>query len=420
MANIDELKTLAEQGDSDAQYELGEFYENEKNISEACKWFEIAAEQNHTDSQFKLGFFCRWGDEDFPSDIEKGRFWLTQAAEQGHSKAQFHLGNLCNEEQRFDEAAKWFEKSARRNEERAMFRFALLNEAGLFQGHNVRTAVEYYIKLSETPYNNRDAMVNLGVLYCNGEKIERDAAKGKKLIERCKPFRELEAYDCYRIGALYCTGEINPDKEPTADDLTLGSELLDIAIQDGLVGYHPGNIDVAKQLREVAMKRKAALIEMNDNLQKAQAIAQEIAVDAAIKENCDTVESALRELEKTMYNDSFSESNVRQDLQNRKSLEMLQEAQRRNIESSPDWMLEMAGVSRSSAYSRSNSMSLYEKKNFYQESFDEWKKLLELAKTRLNEMQREYPKNSHTPPLIQRCEKGLSRVNSLLGIVRSF
>jgi TPR repeat protein len=133
MPNIGELQRLAEQGDTEAQYELGTYYEKEKNLLEACKWFEEAAERNHVDSQFKLGFFCRWGDEDgFSADVEKGRFWLTQAADQGHSLAQFHLGNLYNSEQRFEEAAKWLEKSALQGEERAMYRFALLNESGLY------------------------------------------------------------------------------------------------------------------------------------------------------------------------------------------------------------------------------------------------------------------------------------------------
>ena len=128
MATKDELLTQAEQGEPKAQYELGVFFENENNIPEACVWFEEAAEQNHIDSQFKLGFFCRWGDSGFPADVEKGRFWLTQAADQGHPGAQFHLGNLYNHEQRFNDAAKWFEKSAKQGDERAMFRFALLNE----------------------------------------------------------------------------------------------------------------------------------------------------------------------------------------------------------------------------------------------------------------------------------------------------
>ena len=75
MSNKEELKRLAENGNVEAQFSLGEYYDEvEKNISEACKWYEKAARQDHAESQFCLGYYYRFGDKGFPADIEKSRY----------------------------------------------------------------------------------------------------------------------------------------------------------------------------------------------------------------------------------------------------------------------------------------------------------------------------------------------------------
>ena len=262
MSTFEEFHGLAEQGDPDAQYKLGEFFENENNISDACKWFEAAAKQNHAESQFRLGYLYSIGGTDFPADVEKSRFWSMQAARQGHPSAQYNLGLFCYREQNFTEAAKWFESSARQGNENAMFCFAEMNKRGEYQGSDIRTAVEYYTKLSEEPYNDKNAIVRLGVLYCDGDQIQRDANKGKKLIEKLKPFRDVDACSCTQIGDLYCTGKINPDKKPRIEDLTTGIELFNISIKDGLAGYPPLLIEIAKEQCEIAAGRIKAAINM--------------------------------------------------------------------------------------------------------------------------------------------------------------
>ena len=275
---IEKLKIRAEQGDSEAQYELGEFFEGKNNIPEACKWFEKAANQNHVNSQFKLGFYYRWGDDNsgFSANVEKGRFWLKQASEKGHKKAQFHLGNLFNKEQNFENAALWFEKAAKQGEQRAMFRFAFLNEGKLFSGANINTAVHYYTKLTENlgsnvDEDNTDAMFYLGILYCQGDEIQRDANKGKKLIETglkyCASNKiDIKPYEYYRIGFLYSTGAINSNNEPSVEDLSKGIDFLNIVLKVGLTALRPQNIELTKEMLEITIKRKENLISLKDNI----------------------------------------------------------------------------------------------------------------------------------------------------------
>ena len=57
-APITEIHRLAEQGDADAQYNLGDMYARGDGVpeddAEAVKWLRLAAEQGHADAQFSL------------------------------------------------------------------------------------------------------------------------------------------------------------------------------------------------------------------------------------------------------------------------------------------------------------------------------------------------------------------------------
>lgn len=53
--NITELKKLAEQGDADAQYEFGVYFDNEENFDEAFRWYLLAAKQGHVKAQYAVG-----------------------------------------------------------------------------------------------------------------------------------------------------------------------------------------------------------------------------------------------------------------------------------------------------------------------------------------------------------------------------
>ena len=86
-----EWKPLAEQGNVDAQYELGAMYEYgnivPEDLKEAVKWYTLAAKQGHGFSQVKLGFAYDTG-RGVPEDDKTAIKWYRLAAEQGHSGAQ--------------------------------------------------------------------------------------------------------------------------------------------------------------------------------------------------------------------------------------------------------------------------------------------------------------------------------------------
>jgi len=88
-------KPLAEQGDADAQANLGLMYDTGRGVPEndakAVYWYRKAAEQGHAGVQNSLGTMYDNG-EGVPEDNAKAVHWYRKAAEQGHARAQSNLG----------------------------------------------------------------------------------------------------------------------------------------------------------------------------------------------------------------------------------------------------------------------------------------------------------------------------------------
>jgi len=114
------VRKAAEQGHMDAQYELGEWYANWLDFDDGMhycdrpeveKWFRKAAEQGHMDAQYELGQWYSYGDEQNAEEAEK---WYRKAAEQGNADAQYELGQWYSrgDEQNAGEAEKWYRKAA--------------------------------------------------------------------------------------------------------------------------------------------------------------------------------------------------------------------------------------------------------------------------------------------------------------------
>ena len=94
---VREWQPLAEQGNVEAQYNLGFMYYNgqglTQNSAKAVKWYRLAAEQGHGDARLNLGAMYRNG-QGVPEDFVRAAKWYRLAAEQGNAIAQDNLGIL--------------------------------------------------------------------------------------------------------------------------------------------------------------------------------------------------------------------------------------------------------------------------------------------------------------------------------------
>ena len=98
---IREWRPLAEQGNVEAQYQLGFMYENSQGVpqdyTKAVGWYRKAAEQGNGEVQSKaqvnLGLMYENG-LGVPQDYAEAVKWFRKAAEQGYADAQSNLGML--------------------------------------------------------------------------------------------------------------------------------------------------------------------------------------------------------------------------------------------------------------------------------------------------------------------------------------
>ena len=95
-------RPLADQGDADAQYNLGVMYNNGDGVpqdyAEAMKWHRKAADQGNGNAQFHLGFMYDHG-RGMPQSSAEAAKWYRLAANQGIAIAQFKLGIMYHDGQ---------------------------------------------------------------------------------------------------------------------------------------------------------------------------------------------------------------------------------------------------------------------------------------------------------------------------------
>ena len=72
--NFESYKEKAEQGDKEAQYQVGRCYEKGEGVpvdkEKAVEWYKKAAEQGHAEAQFYLGG-CYWDGDGVPVNKRK-------------------------------------------------------------------------------------------------------------------------------------------------------------------------------------------------------------------------------------------------------------------------------------------------------------------------------------------------------------
>lgn len=78
----------------------------------AAYWYEQAAKQGIAPAQLNLGIMYLRGEGVNP-DMQKARTWLENAAHLGDNRASYALAILDEREQRFVDAYKWYDLSAR-------------------------------------------------------------------------------------------------------------------------------------------------------------------------------------------------------------------------------------------------------------------------------------------------------------------
>ena len=113
-----QIQRLANQGDAEAQFNLGwMYYQGEgvrQDYAKAFEWYKKVANQGDSNAQFVLGLLYYKG-EGVRQDYAKAAQWFLKVANQGDSDAQAMLGVMYNKgkgvRQNVAIAKEWFGKS---------------------------------------------------------------------------------------------------------------------------------------------------------------------------------------------------------------------------------------------------------------------------------------------------------------------
>lgn len=134
------LKSMAEQGNPVAQFNLGALYHLGRGVPQdyvqAVHWYRKAAEQGSVRAQFNLGEMYYRG-KGIPKNLAQAARWLRSAAEQGDARAQLNLGIMFHKGQGIPrnpvQAAHWYKKAAEQGQTRARLNLGIM----YYKGHGV-------------------------------------------------------------------------------------------------------------------------------------------------------------------------------------------------------------------------------------------------------------------------------------------
>jgi uncharacterized protein len=180
------IKSLAEEGDSEAFIVLGNFYRLgmgvSKDFKESVKWYRLAAEQGQSGGMSWLGRMYKDG-LGVLKDSKEAIKWYSLAIENGASKsalgpeiveAQFNLGMMYwkrDGDGDIETANKWLRLAAEQGYAEAQFNLGRMTFAG-------PTTLKWYRLAAEQ--GHIEAQYNLGFLYAKGHGVPQDYKEAVK------------------------------------------------------------------------------------------------------------------------------------------------------------------------------------------------------------------------------------------------
>ena len=256
---FEELKKAAEQGDANAQFNLGVCYEKGDGVEKAVEWWTKAAKQGHANAQYNLGLAYDNG-RGVEKDLKEAVKWWTKAAEQGDAVAQYNLGVAYAHgdgvEKDLEEAVKWYKKAAEQGFAGAQCNLGVCYENGDGVEKDLKEAVKWCKKSAEQGIAK--AQYNLGVCYARGYGVEKDLKEAVKWYKKAAEQGDAKAQ--YNLGLCYTYGMgVKKNLKEAVKLYEKAAEEGDVKAQYNLGFCYTYGMGVKKNLKEaVKWYEKAA------------------------------------------------------------------------------------------------------------------------------------------------------------------
>ena len=203
------LRQAAEQGDAEAQSELGERYEHGRGVGRdygvAVGWFARAAEQGHAPAQAALGYMYSTG-RGVGQDHGVATSWYRRAAEQENARGQYNLGvNYATGRgvgRDHGVAKTWYRRAAEQGLASAQTALGYAYETGRSVSQDHGQAVRWY-RLAADQGNAR-GQNNLGYAYATGRGVPQDEEEAVRWYRRSAEQGDANAQS--NLGVMYRDG----------------------------------------------------------------------------------------------------------------------------------------------------------------------------------------------------------------------
>ena len=230
----EEIESLSENGDAEAQYQLAVYYCTiYKNPEKSFEWYEKSAEQDNPEAQYALGKTYLNGPEEvfklmecpvkskisyegkeISKDYTKAVYWLKKSAEQGYAVAQHELGDYYNKIAVFTEAVHWLKKSDEQCHPLSPYVLATMHEKPYITEKNFENKFDLLKKSAKRGYAL--AQYHLGKMRYEGKEIDKNCKEAVYWL------KESAAQSCCKAQHAVkqleeienCTTDINWLKKP--------------------------------------------------------------------------------------------------------------------------------------------------------------------------------------------------------------
>ncbi len=173
-------RTAAENGDAEAQYQLGLMYRQglgvPKNDAQAASWHHLAAEQGHAGARLQLDVLYHTGPDNLEASDFEALMLYRQAAEQGDAAAQSSLGWMYYQgrcvQQNYTKAAVWFHHAAEQGSVSGQYGLGVISLNGEGVAPDGAEAVAWFQRAAEQ--GDIWAQLRLSDMYKNGRGIPQD------------------------------------------------------------------------------------------------------------------------------------------------------------------------------------------------------------------------------------------------------
>ncbi len=201
------LRKAAEEGDADAQYELGNFYlgdSDKKDANEALHWYRKAAEHGVPSAQYSLAEMYE-DCENIEQDYQEALRWYREAAKRGNDDAKKRLGDMYRigngVTQDYKEAIEWYRRAAAQNNDEARIELARIYIKGLGVVRDFKEAAKWYLGVR---CKDDGVRYELGLMYEKGNGVKKSLKEAEAYYKQAAINGHVDAR--FHLGCLYYHG----------------------------------------------------------------------------------------------------------------------------------------------------------------------------------------------------------------------